>query len=111
MLLEDVEGRLQEMIITAQGRYISMTAINMHSDVFDNVRQFQFYQDTPGKVILKVVPKETYSARDTEKIYKELKRKLGEDMELQIVFVTEIPTTPHGKRRFLDQRLQLRYGE
>ncbi|MEM3627524.1 MAG: phenylacetate--CoA ligase family protein [Candidatus Bathyarchaeia archaeon] len=111
LLLEDVEGRLQEMIVTAQGRYISMTAINIHSDVFDNVRQFQFYQDTPGKVILKIVPKETYSAQDAEKIYQEIKKKLGEDMDLELMLVAEIPRTQRGKARFLEQRLKLRYGE
>lgn len=111
LLLENVEGRLQEMIVTAQGRYISMSAINMHSDVFDNVRQFQFYQDTPGKVILKIVPKATYSVQDAERIYQEVKRKLGEDMDLELMLVAEIPRTPRGKLRFLDQRLKPRYGD
>ncbi len=41
-LLERVEGRLQEFIITETGRLISMAAVNMHSDIFDNGKQFQF---------------------------------------------------------------------
>jgi len=110
-LLERIEGRLQEFIVTGTGRLISMTAINMHSDVFDNVKQFQFYQDTPGKVIFKVVKKKTYSDRDNTKISNELLKKLGEDMELKIVFVDEIPRTARGKLRFLEQKLNIRYGE
>ena len=110
-LLERIEGRIHEFIVTKTGRYISMTAINMHDDIFDNVKQFQFYQDTPGKVIFKVVKKDTYTEKDTERIYRGLKRKLGEDMDLEIVFVDTIPKTQSGKYRFLDQRLELKYGE
>jgi len=110
-LLERIEGRIHEFIVTKAGRYISMTAINMHDDIFDNVKQFEFYQDTPGKVIFKVVKKDTYTEKDTEKIYRGLKRKLGEDMDLEIVFVDTIPRTESGKYRFLDQRLELKYGE
>ncbi|MBA7709897.1 hypothetical protein ES703_118823 [subsurface metagenome] len=64
-LIKSIEGREQELIVTGKGNLISMTAINMHSGVFDNVKQFQFYQDTPGKVIFKVVKKNNYSDEDT----------------------------------------------
>ena len=104
-LLERVEGRLQEYIVTGTGRYVLMAAINMHSDVFDNVRQFQLYQDTPGQVIFKVVPKESYGERDAVYIHRELRTKLGTDTQLAIQLVDSIPRTPRGKYRFLDQRL------
>jgi len=108
-LLKSIVGRSHEVIVTASGRYISMTAINMHSDVFDNIRQFQFYQDTPGKVEFHAVRKDTYSDADTRRIRTELTKKLGEDMELQIVFVDDIPKSPAGKHRFLNQKLPIRY--
>jgi len=111
LILENIEGRLQEMIVAGTGRYISMTAINMHSDVFDNVRQFQFYQDTPGKVVLRVVRKETYTEQDSAHICQDLVKKLGTDMELEIEFVEQIPRTQRGKHRFLKQELAIRYGD
>jgi phenylacetate-CoA ligase len=110
-ILDTIEGRLQEIIITGTGRYIPMAAINMHSDVFDSVRQFQFHQDMPGRVVLRVAPKVAYSDEDTAKIYRELRKKLGQDMELEIVFVDEIQRTARGKHRFLEQKLSIAYGE
>ncbi len=110
-LLERIEGRLHEFIVSRAGRYISMTAINMHDSIFDNVRQFQFYQDIPGRVVLRVVKKPTYSEDDTRRIYTGLKRKLGEDMDLEIQHTSEIPRTRLGKHRFLEQKLRLKYGE
>lgn len=110
-LFERIEGRLQEFIVTATGRYISMAAINMHSPVFDNVRQFRFHQDTPGEVTLRLVPKNSYGEKDEANIRRELAPKLGSDVELTIELVSEIPRTPRGKYRFLDQKLPLRFGD
>ena len=49
---ERIEGRLQEFILTAAGRYISMTAINMHDDIFDHIKQFQFFQELLHRLFL-----------------------------------------------------------
>jgi phenylacetate-CoA ligase len=108
-----IEGRLQEFIVSAGGRPISMTAINMHSPVFDNVRQFRFYQDTPGKVALRIVPKDSYRPdSDAELIRTELAPKLGPDTELTAIeLVPEIPPAANGKFRFLDQRLPIKLGD
>lgn len=103
--LQRIEGRLQELIVTQTNRLISMTAINMHSDVFDHVRQFQFYQDKQGEVVFNVVKKDTYSAQDTKRIKRELHKKLGDDTKLEIRFVRHIPRTKSGKHRFLIQKL------
>lgn len=110
-LLKSVEGRLQELIITRTGRLISMTAINMHSDVFDNVRQFQFYQDKMGEIIFYIVKKSTYTGKDTDYIYRELRNKIGADTNLIIKFVDEIPRTERGKYRFLIQKLPIDFGD
>lgn len=110
-LLEKIEGRLQELIVTSTGRYISMTSINMHSDVFDNVRQFQFRQKEAGKVTFNIVRQSGYSDRDTENIRSELMKKLGTDMELDIAFVGSIEVPRSGKFRFLIQELPLSYGD
>jgi len=110
-LLERIEGRLQELIVTRTGRLISMTAINMHSDVFDNIKQFQFYQDKKGEVIFNVVKKNTYTGKDTEYIKRELYKKLGDDMKLEIRFLDHIPRTKSGKYRFLIQKLPIEFGE
>ena len=89
-----------------------MTAINMHSHVFDNVQQFRFYQDTPGKVTLKVLPKATYDpSADERRIRTELAPKLGDDLRLTIEVVDRIPTSPRGKHGFLEQKLSLTIGD
>jgi len=109
--IDRIEGRLQEMIVTKTGRWISMTAINMHTDVFDQVKQFQFHQDQPGEVEFRLVPKPEYGSDARRKIQAALEEKLGSDVVLRIVEVGSIPKSRSGKFRFLDQELPLKYGD
>ncbi|NVL90060.1 MAG: phenylacetate--CoA ligase family protein [Desulfobacterales bacterium] len=111
-LVKKIEGRwLQELIVTKRGNLISITSLNMHSDVFDNVRQFQFYQDTPDKIIFKVVKKNTYTEKDTEYIMQELQRKIKNQIDIEIAFVNEVPKTTRGKYQFLIQKLPIKFGD
>jgi phenylacetate-coenzyme A ligase PaaK-like adenylate-forming protein len=111
LTLERIEGRLQEMIVTSTGRWISMTALNMHTNVFDTVKQFQFHQSQPGQVELRLIPKPEYGSGAERKIRSALEEKLGRDVVLRIVPVETIPKTRSGKFRFLDQELSLKYGD
>lgn len=110
-VLSRIMGRLQEVIVTSTGRYVSMTAMNMHSPVFDGIRQFQFYQDHPGVVGFRFIAKRSLCWDELNRIRKELEAKLGHDVDLGIERVQEIPYTRGGKRCFLEQRLPIRYGD
>lgn len=106
-LVERIEGRLQELLVTPDGRRVSMTAINMHNDLFDRVRQFQFEQDRPDRVMLKIVPRPGYSDADTTRIGAEVGTKIGTTVRLYIEMRDQIPPGPGGKHCFLIQRLPL----
>jgi len=109
-LVERIEGRRQEFVVTGTGRHISMTQINMHTDVFDHVAQFQFHQTERGAVTLNLVRKPGYSDTDTSRIRSDMEEKLGEDMTLALAFVDCIGPLPSGKRGFLRQDLTLERG-
>jgi hypothetical protein len=69
-LLKKIEGRwLQERIITRQGSFIAITALNSHTNIFENVKQFQYFQEEKGKVILKIEIK-LLDLRQERTIYK-----------------------------------------
>lgn len=107
--IEKVEGRWrQEIIIGKTGSRISITALNMHSDVFENVERFQFYQDTRGEVELRIVPMEAYSkSKDEQSIVKGLKEKVGDELDIEIVLLDSIELTGREKQLFLIQKLKL----
>ena len=110
-LLERVEGRLQEFIVTRSGHPISVTPINYESGAFERVRQFQMYQEEMGELVMKVVRKSTYTEGDTGQLLRELQWQLGDEVNVQIRFVDEIPRTPGGKFRYLIQKLPIDIGD
>jgi len=106
-LIKSFDGRLQELILSKSGRKISMTSINFHSNIFDNVRQFQFHQYEKGRVDLHIIKLSGYRKEDSENIIQNINKKVGHDLDITIKFVNEIPTTKRGKRRFLIQNLEI----
>ena len=108
---ERIEGRLQEFVITGTGRLISMTAINMHDDVFDHVKQFQFVQDQRGVVTFTYVPKTTCVNGVVANMRSRLAVKFGDDMELRMQPVRDIAPTARGKHRFLIQKLPVQHHD
>jgi phenylacetate-coenzyme A ligase PaaK-like adenylate-forming protein len=107
-LLKETRGRWhQEMLVGKLDNLISVTALNVHSDVFDNVRQLQFYQREKGKVELRIIRKPEYSERDSRRIVAALNEKIGDTLELSLSFPNEIPLMPRGKFRFVIRELPL----
>lgn len=88
-----------------------MTAINMHDDIFDHIKQFQFYQEVKGKLEFRYIPKERVSENIALDIKKRLFVKLGDDVDLIMKKVNEIPLTPRGKHRFLIQKMKIDFGD
>jgi phenylacetate-CoA ligase len=107
-LLKETRGRWhQEMLIGELDNLISVTALNVHSDVFDNVRQLQFYQREKGRVELRIMRKPAYSERDSRRILAALNEKTGDTLEVSLSFPEEIPLMPRGKFRFVIRDLEL----
>lgn len=109
-IFSTIDGRLQELFVTSNGRLISMTAINMHDDIFDELKQFQFFQDKPGELIMNVIPKNHISETSIYNIRGKMLNKLGKDVNFQIKIVDEIKRTKNGKMRFLIQKLPVNHN-
>ncbi len=74
--LEDIHGRWrQDVLINQDHSFVSLTSLNMHSDVFDQIIRYQYYQDTVGEVVLKLVVTHPLSDHDTKKIMMQLHEK------------------------------------
>lgn len=107
-VLLDIEGRWQqEMLVTSKNNKISMTSINFHSDIFDNIKGFQFYQDKPGLVTMKIVKGDGYSTHDEQAIKQAMQEKLGEYMQLCVEYVNKIEKAPNGKFRYIISKISV----
>lgn len=110
ILLNQISGRwTQELFIGIQGNKISMTAMNMHSDIFKNVMNYQFVQNDPGICILKIVKNKEYRADDEKGIMDEIKKKFGSSLNVEFEYVNSIERTVRGKQRFIVQNIKDSY--
>ena len=109
--LEKIEGRLQDFVVASEGRLVSMTALNMHDDVFDDLHQFQLEQFKKGEIIFRYIARDRTKKVDEIKIRERLYPKLGSDFDINFQSVSDIPITKRGKHRFLVQHLALGIGD
>ncbi|OUS12714.1 hypothetical protein A9Q89_04750 [Gammaproteobacteria bacterium 53_120_T64] len=105
--ISGIDGRwLQEMLIGNSGSRISITALNMHSNLFSNVERFQFYQDTPGRAELRIVPTKSFEfEKDGEVIMRAFAEKVGSELQIELKIVETVELTVRGKQMFLIQKL------
>jgi phenylacetate-CoA ligase len=81
---------------------------SVFSSDFDGVREFQFFQDTPGEVILNIVPGKDYGKGDPGQMFAALTEQLGGALDLEVRLVNQIPRSEAGKHRWLIQKLTVR---
>ncbi len=110
-LIETIGGRIKEFLVNKDGRIFYTAMAGIDTDIFKNVKQFQFYQDEPGIACLKIVKRSTYSDSDTLLIEKEINKRFNtpeSGIEIKIVFVDNIERSPSGKILMTDQRLDIK---
>lgn|GEM_PF-116287 len=106
VVIRDIRGhRTQEMLVAEDGSLISWTALNMHDDTFERVRQFQFYQDTPGRATLRLVPLNGFGEADRRRIAENVGKKVGDRLQFQIETCDTLPIAQSGKTVYVDQRI------
>lgn len=93
-----------EQLIAEDGSFIPYSAVNVHDDTFEDVLQFQFLQEEPGRATLRLVP--ANSRLNPEELVRRLNLRLQGRVELKSLLVEEIKLTARGKSVFVDQRIR-----
>jgi len=111
-LLERIEGRTQEFLVSKTNQLVFLTgAYGLMVKSSLNVKECQLYQDSPGEVVINIVKGENYSEIDTKAILQNFQKKLGDEFLLSIDFVDHIPLTTRGKFKFLIQKLPINFAQ
>jgi len=102
-----VPRRGHEFLVSHEGGLIPILALVVFGDEMNGIEEFQFYQDTPGKALMRVV-RRADAPEDTAARFEALMaRKTGGKISLGIEYVAALPPSPRAKRRFIDQRLDV----
>jgi phenylacetate-CoA ligase len=96
-LLETVTGRIEDVVVTPDGRLIAR-----FDPIFKdtrNVVEAQIIQESLSELRVKLVRGRDYSAEDTVGVLEQFRRRCGDQMQVQLEFVDQIPRTKAGKFR------------
>jgi phenylacetate-CoA ligase len=98
-----------EYLLRRSGSLIAVKGIisNWQGTAY-GIREYQFYQDVPGEAVIRLVP---LSGATGFSRYRELlNRKFAGELQMSVEIVECIATTPRSKRKFIDQRLDLKHA-
>lgn len=102
----DVEGRWkQEIIVGKNGAKISLAALNMHGKVFTNVIRYQYFQDTPGELVIRLMTNPSFGESDMQSIQSAYTAKVAGELNVKPIVVEDIKLTPRGKLKRFETRL------
>ena len=107
-LVERIMGRVEDVIVTPDGRFLSR--LDFVFKGIANVEEAQLIQEDQNHIQVKIVPKVSYVNQDTRKIHNNLRERLGDEIKIDFEFVDRIPRLPSGKFRYVISKVPLNLG-
>jgi phenylacetate-CoA ligase len=103
-ILGSVEGRIDDLIITPDGKRIGRLDPVYKADL--PIRESQIIQEDLHHVRVKIVPTEGFGIKDEEDIIQRIQQRLGRDIEVTTELVKKIPRTQTGKFKAVISKLK-----
>ena len=103
--LKSIEGRSTDFLVARDGTVMhGLALIYVIRDV-QGVKTFKIVQESLDKTSVLLTIDATYQDASTQSIADGLRRRLGQDVEIQIDIVNEIPAERSGKFRYVISRV------
>ncbi len=107
-LIKRIEGRTQEFVLSKTNQPFGLTGIyDVVAKSSRNIQDCQFYQDTPGELLLNIIKTQQFTEQDAQMIQQNFQKIMGDRLNLTIQYVDHIPLTSSGKYQFLIQKLPI----
>jgi phenylacetate-CoA ligase len=98
-----VNGRMEDYVLTPDGRLIGRLDHIFKAQL--EVAEAQIVQEAPEAVRVLLVPRGGYSGASERALLKEMRARLGNEIEVEVRLVEEIPREPNGKFRAVKSRV------
>ncbi len=97
--VEKIDGRLQDMVVAPDGRYLS----SFEHAFYDapGVQMSQIVQETTAGIEVKIVPAEDFAAAHLDPLEVRLRSMIGDEMRIEFSVVDSIPPGENGKIPFI----------
>lgn len=97
-LLKTIYGRWDKnKIYRNDGSYISTTALNLHSELYNKIDGLQYYQEKKGTLEVRIIKGQNFSINDEKLLYQHFQTSFGENNTVYVRYVTSLEKLPNGK--------------
>jgi phenylacetate-CoA ligase len=97
-----VDGRLEDYVVLRNGARVGRMD-HVFKDLV-RVREAQIVQERPGELTVRIVRGPGYSGADEEALRRELRKRVGEDTQLEVEYHPALERSANGKLRFVVSR-------
>lgn len=106
-VIEEVMGRRTDFVIAANGTVMHALAVIYVLRGIDGIAQFKCIQHTLRLFEVLIAPNARWVAGAATRIVNELRARLGESVQIDVVLVNSIPTEASGKHRYVVSHVAL----
>lgn len=104
-LVERITGRLEDVVVTPEGRFLSRLDFVFKEMPF--VQEAQMIQETKTSLRIRIVPRKGFSKTDEDRIVANIRERAGDGMEFQFELVDHIPRMANGKFRYVISKVPM----
>lgn len=109
MLLKNIQGRWDTNRIYYKDKtYTSITALNMHDDLYSYINGMQYIQNKPGELVVKIIKDHSYTSVIEKRFFNFFESVLGENCNFEIMYVDVIENEKNGKFLPLKQNVKFK---
>jgi phenylacetate-CoA ligase len=94
-----IDGRREDFVVLRNG--VKVGRLDHIFKRLHGIREAQICQREPGRITMKVVRGSSFTADDEVALLNETAKRLGQETDVQILYVDEIQRLPSGKFRFV----------
>jgi phenylacetate-CoA ligase len=105
--MEDVTTKAEDVLTLADGRLISPSVLTHPFKPLDCIEGSQIVQTLPNAIVVRLIPRSTYTEAHGTQLIGELKARLGDDVTVDVQFVDQLETSKNGKFKWVISKVPL----
>lgn len=109
-MLKSVDGRVFDVVVAPNGRFISGTYWTILFKTVDGIRQFQLIQESVDALDIKLVIEPAFRKVSLVELEERIKEQCGPEMHIRFELVDDILLTKAGKRKFIISKVPMSFG-
>lgn len=97
-VIKNIVGRWDKnLIYRNDGTTTTITALNLHNDLYDKIDGMQFIQEKIGELIVTIIKGKDYDESTESYLYNHFRKAMGKDAKVIIKYVQHLYILPNGK--------------